>query len=195
MLFLVSLLFISLPSVTALPAEMLHLHLAIHHFITSGTKAAMALRLIHSSSSVATATAPNLQGFLGIVPPSSSSPPTSNQPIASRGITPAHLSTFLQLLAQTLHQNPSALSQQLSIPTTSLLPSINSPPAFSVAQHGSAITQPTVLTSTISHAPPLRPQGTNEDALSTASNSLSLAATTSGVGTDPSVSLSLQPVH
>jgi len=42
--------------------------------------------------------------------------------------------------------------------------------------------------------PPLCPQGTNKDALSTASNSLSPEAATSWVGTDPSVSLSLPPV-
>jgi len=111
------------------------------------------------------------------------------------GITPVQLATFLQLLAQTLQQNPSTLSQQLSVSNTSLpLPPINSPPVFSVAQHGSTITQPTILTSTIPHALPLRPLDTNDDALSAASISPSPAAATSGVGIDPPVSLSLPPV-
>ena len=55
-------------------------------------------------------------------------------------------------------------------------------------------TQPTTLTSTISHAPLLCPQETNEDALYTASDTLFPAATVPGEHTDTSVSLSLPPV-
>ena len=99
--------------------------------------------------------------------------------------------------------NPSALPQQPPIPVallpqpcTSLTPifPVSSPPVISVAQHGSATTQPTTLTSTISHAPLLHPQETNQDALSTASDTLLPAATIPGEHADPSVSVSLPPV-
>ena len=198
----------SIRQLTVMPAEVLRLHLANYHLITTDTKAAMARRLfdaIQNSSSVpttsstnqctsvATVTTPNSEGFHGIVS-SSSSLSTSNLSTVPN-VTPAQLATFLQLLAQTLHQNPSALSQQLSVSNTSSpLPLINLPPVFSVAQHASAVTQPAILTSTISHALPLRPQGTNDIALSPASISPSPAVATSGVGTDPSMSLSLPPV-
>jgi len=100
---------------------------------------------------VATTTSPNSEGFHSIV--SYYHHPTSNKPTVPGGITPAQLSTFIQFLAQTLHQNSPTVLQQLSIPNTFLLlTSINLPRDFSVAQYGSATTQPIVLTSTISHA-------------------------------------------
>ena len=99
--------------------------------------------------------------------------------------------------------NPSALPQQPPIPVA-LLPQpctsstpifpVSSPPVISVAQHGPATTQPTTLTSTISHAPLLHPQETNQDPLSTASDTLLPAATVPGEHADPSVSVSLPPV-
>ena len=146
-------------------------------------------------------TTPTSERYLGNSLSSSSLLSTSTQPV---GITPAQLFTLLQLLSQTLQQNPSALPQQPSIPVAPLpQPCISSthaifpislPPVFSVAQHGPATTQPTTLTSTISHTPLLSPQETNEDALSTASDILLPAATVPGEHTYPSVSLSLPPV-
>ena len=190
--------------------SMLRLHLSNYHLTTTGTKAVMARRLfdvIHTVSSIsttsptnlltssATMTTSNSQSSPGYVL-SSSSPSTSTLPSA---INPAQLSTLLQLLSQTLQQNPFLMTQQTSTPaslpphpsisSTPMFPA-NSPPVFSVAQHGSATTLPTSLTSTITHAPPLRPQETNEDVLSTASD-IPLAA---GGHIDPSVSLLLPPV-
>ena len=93
--------------------------------------------------------------------------------------------------------------QQPSIPAAPLLQSsgsslslvhISSPPIFSVAQHNPVITQPATLTTTISHAPPLHTQETNEDALSSASDVLPPAAQMLSGHVDPSLSLSLPPV-
>ena len=171
----------SIRQLTALPAEVLCLHLSNSHLTTTGTKAVMARRLfdaIYTVSSIsttsltnlltssATMTTSNSQSSPGNVL-SSSSPSTSTLPSA---INPAQLSTLLQLLSQTLQQNPFLMTQQTSAPAT-LPPQLsisstpmspgNSPPVFSVVQHGMATTLPTGLTSTITHAPLLCPQETN----------------------------------
>ena len=122
----------SIPQLTALPVQVLRLHLANHHLTTTGTKATMARRLfeaIHSAScatttspanqfiTFTTTTTPTSERSLGNGPSLSSSLPTLTQPV---GITPAQFSTLLQLLSQTLQQNPSALTQQPSIPVAPL---------------------------------------------------------------------------
>ena len=178
----------SIYELTALPAEVLHLHLSNHHLTTTSTKVIMARKLfsaIYTYSSVTTAslssplmtldsiTTPIPGNLPYNVPPLSSTLPTSTIPGA---INPAQLSTLLQLLSQTLQQNSSVLTQQTPAPTallpqpyvslTTMFPAL----MFSVAQHGPATTLPTTFTSTIIHAPPLHPQETSEDALSTTSD-------------------------
>ena len=86
-----------------------------------------------------------------------------------------------------------ALLPQPCTSSTPIFP-VSLPPVIPVAQHGPATTQPTTITSTISHASLLRPHKTNEDALSTASDTLLPEATVPGGHTDPSVSVSLPPV-
>ena len=200
----------SIRELTALPAEVLRLHLSNHHLTTTGTKAVMARRLfnaIHTSSSVTTSssppatlpsiTTPTPGGLSGNMLPSSSLLPTSTLPGA---INPAQLSTLLQLLSQTLQQNPSVLTQQVPA-SNSLLPqppigstTMFPAPTFSASQRGPATTLPTTSTSTIIHAPPPRPQETNEDALSTASDIPLPTTATPGEYINPSVSQSLPPV-
>ena len=183
---------------------MLRLHLSNHHLTTTGTKAVMARRLfnaIHTSSNITTASSPpvtlpsiitpNPGSLSGNILCSSTLLPASTLPGA---INPAQLSTLLQLLSQTLQQNPSVLTQQT--PASNLLlpqPSISSTtmflaPTFSAAQHGPATTLPTTFTLTIIYTPPPHPQETNEDALSTASDIPLPTTATSGEHISPSMS-------
>ena len=91
---------LSICQLNPLPAEVLRLHLANHHLTTTGTKATMARQLfeaIHSASSATTispanqlitfttTTTPTSERSLGNGLSSSSSLPTSTQPV---GITP-----------------------------------------------------------------------------------------------------------
>ena len=141
---------------------MLRIHLSNHHLTTTGAKAVMAQRVFnafYTSSNITTAssppvtlpsiTTPNPGSLSGNILPSSTSLPASTLPGA---INPAQLSTLLQLLKQTLQQNPSVLTQQT--PASNLLlpqPSISLTtmflaPTFSAAQHGPATTLPTTFT-------------------------------------------------
>ena len=137
-------------------------------------------------------TTPTLGNLPYNVLPLSSSFPTSTLPGA---INPAQLSTLLQLLSQTLQQNPSVLMQQTpapialppkpSISLTTMFPAL----MFSVAQRGPATTLPTTSTSIIIHVPPLHPQETSEDALSTTSDIPLLTNATPGEHTYQSLSV------
>ena len=129
-----------------LPTEVLHLHLASCHLVTTGTKAAMARWLfdaIHKSNSTATFLSPSVPTATittattlenaNTITSSSSSTPISIQSGVTSDTTSVQLATLIQLLSQTLQQNSPALLQPSISAAPLQQPHINPPSSFHVS--------------------------------------------------------------
>ena len=114
----------SVRQLTALPAEVLRLHLANHHLVTTGTKTAMAQQLFDALHTTTSSTPTSL-------PNQSAAPVVVTTQTTQTTLVPSseaqQLSSLLQLLSQALQQNLSTSIQHSATGSTPLPTMTTSP--------------------------------------------------------------------